>query len=124
MERPDWAAGATPGNAITGDPQHFIDPKAFVIAPVGQFGNVARNALIGPGLFTVDLSLLKSYRIREHANVQFRAEAFNLFNRANFALPDVVTVFTQGGVIPPNFGQITATTTTSRQLQFAVKFIF
>ncbi len=124
VERPDWVGAATPGSAITGDPQHFIDPKAFAIAPAGQFGNVGRNVLIGPGLFTVDLSLLKSYRIREHINVQFRAEAFNLFNRANFALPDVVTVFTQGGVTPPNFGQITATSTTSRQLQFGVKFIF
>ena len=124
VERPDWVPGATPGSAVTGDPQHYIDPKAFTIAPAGQFGNTGRNVLIGPGLFTVDLSLLKSIKIRERATVQFRAEAFNLFNRANFALPDIVTVFDQSGATPTNFGQITRTTTTSRQLQLGVKFIF
>jgi outer membrane receptor protein involved in Fe transport len=124
VERPDWVAGATPGSAVTGDPQHFIDPKAFTIAPAGQFGNTGRNVLIGPGLFSVDLSLLKSNKIGERATVQFRAEVFNLFNRANFALPDILTVFEQGGTTPSNFGQITRTTTTSRQLQFGVKFIF
>lgn len=124
VERPDWAPGFTAGSATTGDPQHFINEKAFVVAPVGQFGNVARDALIGPDLFTVDLSLLKSIPIKERAKLQFRAEAFNLFNRANFALPGVVTVFSQGGVTPPNFGQITSTATTSRQLQFGIKFIF
>ena len=126
IERPDWAPGATASSAVTGNPQAFINPKAFQIAPVGQYGNVGRNVLIGPGRFTVDLSLLKSNKIGEHVTVQFRAEAFNLFNRANFALPDPnnVTVFSQGGVVPPNFGEITTTATTSRQLQFGLKFIF
>jgi outer membrane receptor protein involved in Fe transport len=124
VERPDWVPGATPGSAVTGNPQAFIDPKAFTIAPAGQFGNTGRNVLIGPGLFTVDLSLAKTNKIGERVSVQLRAEAFNLFNRANFALPDVVTVFDQSRTTPPNFGQITRTTTTSRQLQFGVKFIF
>lgn len=124
VERPSWAPGATPESAVTGNPDQFVNPNAFVIAPSGRFGNVARNALIGPNLRSVDLSLLKSNRITERTSVQFRAEAFNLFNRANFGLPDVLTVFQQGGVVPSNFGQITKTSTTSRQLQFGVKFIF
>jgi hypothetical protein len=53
--------------------------------------------------------------------VQFRAEVFNLFNRANFRLPDNVTV---GPEAATNVGQITRTATTSRQLQFGVKLIF
>ncbi|CAN5772534.1 hypothetical protein BH18ACI4_BH18ACI4_00320 [soil metagenome] len=124
IERPSWAAGATAQSAVTGNPEQYFNPAAFVIAPAGRFGNVGRNVLIGPGLFTVDLSLLKSNKIGESVTMQLRAEAFNLLNRANFALPDNVTVYTQGGVVPPNVGRITRTSTTSRQLQFGVKLIF
>jgi outer membrane receptor protein involved in Fe transport len=124
IERPDWAPGFTPESAVTGDPNRYFNPEAFRIAPPGQYGNVGRNVLTGPGLFTVDLSLLKTAKLGERATAQFRAEAFNLFNRANFALPDVMTVYTRGGVVPPNVGQITRTSTTSRQLQFGFKLIF
>jgi outer membrane receptor protein involved in Fe transport len=124
IERPSWAPGFTPESAVTGNPNRYFRPEAFVVAPPGRFGNVARNALIGPGLATVDLSLMKSNRIRERVTVQFRAEAFNLLNRANFSLPTTVEVFTSNGVTPPNVGQIVSTTTTSRQLQFGLKVIF
>jgi hypothetical protein len=121
VERPDWAPGFTPENAVTGNPNQYFNPNAFVIAPEGQFGNVGRNVLIGPNLFTVDVSMLKSNKIGERLTVQFRAEAFNLFNRANFRLPDNVTVAPDPA---PNVGAITRTSTTSRQLQFGVKLIF
>jgi hypothetical protein len=118
VERPDWAPGFTADSAVTGNPNQYFNPNAFVVAPPGQFGNVGRNVLIGPNLFTVDVSMVKSNKIGERATVQFRAEAFNLFNRANFRLPENVTLDT------PNIGVITRTATTSRQLQFGVKFIF
>lgn len=131
VERPSWAPGATPDSAVTGNPNGYFTASAFTIAPPGRFGNVARNALIGPGLATVDLSLIKSNRIGERYTIEFRAEAFNLLNRANFALPapEGIDVFTNrnadgSGVVPPNVGVITSTATTSRQLQFGVKFIF
>ncbi|HWS55128.1 MAG TPA: carboxypeptidase regulatory-like domain-containing protein [Pyrinomonadaceae bacterium] len=124
VERPSWAPGFTPASAVTGDPERYFNPAAFVVAPPGQYGNVGRNALVGPGLFTVDAALLKSARLGDRATLQLRAEAFNVFNRANFALPEVVTVFTRGGVVPPNVGRITKTSTTSRQLQFGLKLIF
>jgi len=125
IERPDWAPGATPESAVTGGTLQYFSPSAFALPPPGQFGNVGRNVLTGPGLFTVDLSFLKTNNIGERLKVQFRAEAFNLLNRANFALPNVVTVFTdEDGTIPPNVGRITRTSTSSRQLQFGVKFIF
>ncbi|HSE98518.1 MAG TPA: TonB-dependent receptor, partial [Blastocatellia bacterium] len=131
VERPSWAPGATPESAVTGDPNRYFRPEAFVVAPPGRFGNVARNALIGPGLATVDLSLIKSNKVGERLTVEFRAEAFNLLNRANFALPapEAIDVFTGraadgSGVVPPNAGAITSTATTSRQLQFGLKFIF
>jgi hypothetical protein len=118
VERPDWAPGFTAESAVTGDPNQYFNPNAFVVAPAGQFGDVGRNVLIGPNLFTVDLSMLKSNKIGERLTVQFRAEAFNLFNRANFTLPENVTIGTQ------NVGVITRTATTSRQLQFGLKIIF
>ena len=128
-QRPDVVSGRTAESAITGDPNHYIDPTAFQLQPAGFYGNAGRNILTGPDLKTFDLGLFKNTMIVERVRVQFRAEIFNLFNRANFALPDNQTIFTnvdaQGnGIVPGNFGQITRTNTTSRQIQFGLKFIF
>lgn len=83
---------------------------------------MARGSLTGPGLTTFDTSLFKKVSINERWGVQFRAEAFNIFNHSNFAEPNAV-VFT-GGNISPSAGVITATATTSRQIQFALKLMF
>jgi hypothetical protein len=98
-------------------------------------GNTGRNVIIGPGLTSLDFSLFKnSYikRISEKFNVQFRAEIFNILNHANFAPPITPTntdIFdgtgnVSGGVTSPTAGVLTRTTTTSREIQFAVKVIF
>jgi hypothetical protein len=82
----------------------WFNPNAF-LAPAntaanGEFyGNVGRNSLIGPGLATWDFSVLKDTRIRERLSLQFRAEIFNLLNRANFNLPNAV-LFTPSGSSP------------------------
>ena len=92
----------------------------------GTFGNVGRSSLRGPGLFNVDTSLFKRIPIRESVTLQFRAEVFNLLNRANFAYPNFV-VF-QGNSNNYSYsesaGQITNTATTARQIQFALKLQF
>jgi hypothetical protein len=124
VERPNWAPGFNPRNAVTGNPNQYFNPNAFVLAPPGQYGTVGRNVLIGPRLFTFDISLVKSIKIGERASIQFRAEAFNILNHVNFALPGDVTVFTSGAVVPPDAGQITQTSTPSRQLQFGLRFVF
>jgi len=80
---------------------------------------VGRNTLIGPGLATWDFSVGKETRVHERLNVQFRAEIFNLLDRANFNQPNEV-VFTPSG-LSPTAGVITSTSTTSRQTQFALK---
>jgi hypothetical protein len=76
----------------------------------------------------LDLSVFKNNRIRrisENFNVQFRAEFFNVLNRANFASPtDHSTVFDQSGNPVSSAGLITSTQTTSRQIQFALKVIW
>ena len=91
-------------------------------------GNSGRNSIIGPGLVNFDFSLLKNTyipRISESFNVQFRAEFFNIFNRANFSPPiDNSYLFDQTGASVPGAGMIDQTSTTARELQFAIKFIW
>src|SRR5207237_4962485 len=99
-------------------------PRAFGPLPPasGTFGNVARGCILGPGLTTVDTSLFKKVGINERWSLQFRAEAFNIFNHTNFLEPNPV-VFT-GNTISTSAGVITGTATTSRQVQFALKLTF
>ncbi len=103
-------------------------------APAGSvycanlFGNLGRNTLIGPGLAKLDFSIFKNNyvkRISESFNVQFRAEFFNILNRANFASPtDNLAAFDQSGRSISSVGLIDSTQTTSRQIQFALKVIW
>ena len=115
------------GPVILGTPAKWFDPSAFLApsntpANAGFYGNLGRNTLVGPGLATWDFSVLKDTRIREQLNLQFRAEIFNLLNRANFNQPNAV-VFTPSGV-SPTAGVITSTTTTARQVQFGLKLLW
>jgi len=122
-----FANPAFTGPVILGKPDKWFNPNAF-LAPAntpangGFYGNVGRDTLIGPGLATWDFSVLKDTPIRERWNLQFRAEIFNLLNRANFNLPNAV-VFTPSGV-SPTAGAITSTSTTSRQVQFSLKLLW
>jgi Carboxypeptidase regulatory-like domain/TonB-dependent Receptor Plug Domain len=120
------------GPIILGKPDEWFNPAAF-LAPVfgttaqqkangGFYGNVGRDTLTGPGLATWDFSILKNTQIHERLNLEFRAELFNLLNRANFNQPNAVT-FTPSGV-SPTAGVITSTSTTSRQVQFGVKLLW
>jgi hypothetical protein len=92
------------------------------------FGNAGRNSLIGPGLVTWDFSLVKNTKIRrisETFNAQFRAEAFNILNRANFAPPIAnSTLFDQNGNRIAGAGAIDQTVTPGRQIQLSLKLIW
>jgi len=84
--RPDVVAGVSP--YIQGaDKRFFLNPAAFSIPQPGQFGNLGRFALHGPGIAQFDFTLHKRFVIRESQNIEFRAEIYNLLNRANFANP-------------------------------------
>ena len=87
---------------------------------MGRCGS--RLALKGPGLGTLDTSLFKNAALTERLKLQFRAEFFNILNRANFSTPNNV-MFANGG-INPSAGLVTKTNTTSRQIQFGLKLIF
>jgi outer membrane receptor protein involved in Fe transport len=124
-QRPDVAPGRSYESAVTGRVEQYIDPTAFRLAPAGSYGNSGRNVLEGPGFVTFDLGLFKNTRLTERVRLQFRAEAFNILNRANFAAPDNLTIFVdEQETVPGNFARITRTASTSRQLQFGLKFIF
>jgi len=112
-----------------GNPNNYIKTQCLAFPnPASLRGNLGRNTLIGPGVSKFDASIFKNNHTRlfsENTNVQFRAEFFNLFNRANFASPtDNLTVFDPAGNPIPSAGLITSTQTPSRQIQFALKVIW
>jgi len=84
--------------------------------------------VIGPGLSKLDFSVFKNNyvrRISESFNAQFRAEIFNILNRANFGSPtDNLAMFDESGQRIQSAGLLTSTQTTSRQIQFALKLIW
>ncbi len=102
----------TSGNQIS----EYFNTAAFTQATLGTFGNVGRNTLRGPGFFDVDASLVKNFHATERLRFQFRAESFNLQNRANFSNPTST-------VSSATFGQITAAAD-PRVLQFGLKLFF
>jgi Carboxypeptidase regulatory-like domain len=118
------------GPVVTGNPNQWFNPAAFLAPPSnsGFYGNVGRDTYIGPGLATSDFSVLKDTAIRERLNLQFRAEIFNLLDRANFNTPNLI-VFTPPTPTNPTglsgtAGAITSTSTFSRQVQFGLKLLW
>jgi hypothetical protein len=116
------------GPVILGKPSQWFNPNAF-LAPTpgsGFYGNLGRDTLIGPGLATWDFSAFKTTTLRERLSLQFRAEIFNLLNRANFNTPNLITFTSSssGTKTSGTAGAITSTSTTSRQIQFGLKLIW
>ena len=121
----------------------WFNPNCYVLQPFGTLGNVGRNSLTGPGLLDLDFSVIKDTRITEKLNAEFRAEFFNILNHTNLGQP-VGAIFAgargslanndSGCALNPQVnctafisgtaGTITNASTTSRQIQFALKLIF
>jgi hypothetical protein len=118
------------GKVVLGNPNQWFNPNAFIAPPStsGFAGNLGRDTFIGPGLATWDFSVLKDTKIRERLSLQFRAEIFNLLNRANFNTPNLIVfsppTATNLTGISGTAGAITATSTTSRQVQFGLKLLW
>lgn len=124
--KPGWS-----NNPVLGRPEQWFNPDAFTSLAAGTRGNLGRNTIVGPGLAAVDLGAAKSFAVPrwETGRLQFRVEAFNLFNRANFATPPRTNleIFSQAGAAAralPNAGRITSTSTTARQIQLALRLVF
>jgi hypothetical protein len=120
---PDLRPGAS-NNPILGGADKYFDPTAFILQPAGYIGNLGRNTLIGPGLFTIDAVLERSIRLGGERALQLRVEAFNITNRVNLALPSSVNLFAANGSYLEDAGRITATSTSARQIQLGVKFVW
>jgi hypothetical protein len=123
-QRPNYnpAPGCSVNATNPGNPLGYIRTECFSFPALGQLGNLGRNTLRGPGLQEFDASLFKNWPIsHERMRLQFRVEAFNVFNTANFQAPKV-KIFDGNGNVIPNASQLTAPTQTSeRQIQFALK---
>jgi hypothetical protein len=96
--------------------QKWYNTNAFVQPPAGSFGILGRNTLVGPGLFNVDTTLSKKFRLRERYLLEIRAEAFNLSNTPNYSqLGRIINA--------SDYGQVDSQLA-PRQLQFGAKVIF
>jgi len=114
----DWSEGCL----IDGKQTQWFDPSAFLLPTPGTFGNLGRGTYTGPGLAEVDMSVFKNIPLSERFRLQFRAEFFNLLNRANLGTPSA-NVFS-GTSVSASAGLITTLATTPRQIQFGLKLTF
>jgi hypothetical protein len=134
--RPDLIGDPNTGPHTPGQ-WYNLSAFSFGTSNLGLRGSAGRNIVTGPNFRTVDLSLNKSFTLTEKLNLQFRAEAFNLLNRANFDLPsnsdDGSQIFAAGCTPNPttgkcaplsNAGTINNIVGNARELQFALKLIF
>lgn len=87
-QRPDLIPGVNPILSHWSPSTGYLNPAAFAQPADGTFGNLGRNQIYGPGFWNTDLSLVKGTRLREKLELQLRAEAFNVFNHPNLALPN------------------------------------
>jgi outer membrane receptor protein involved in Fe transport len=97
LERPNLVAS-------TGGPktvQQWFNTAAFVLPPIGTFGNAPNGAVRGPGIVNWDFALSKQFPIREALNLRFRAQFFNIFNHSSFNQVDT-------GFGDVNFGSVTS----------------
>jgi hypothetical protein len=126
------------GNPIhAGNPTNYINLQCFAApTPITRLGNAGRNVIVGPGLLNLDSSIVRNIpvpRISELFRVQFRAEMFNVLNHTNFSTPTAASAQLFGlsgkgatAVLNPiaSAGFLNSTSTSSRQIQFALKLSF
>jgi len=95
----------------------WFNPAAFATPPAFTFGDVGRNSVYGPPLQTLDIAVVRSFRLTERASFQFRGEAFNVLNMVNLGTPNRF-------VNTPQFGTITMAMTPGRELQLSARVSF
>jgi hypothetical protein len=120
-QRPDIVYGVP---IYVSGPTQWINPAAFATPAAGTSGDLPRNYVRGPKIWQADLGLQKQIQMTERFTLQFRAEVFNIFNRAQYGLP-------QNDLSASTFGQILNTvntgptgTGTPRQMQFMLRLSF
>jgi hypothetical protein len=103
---------------VVSDPTiaEWFNPAAFAINTAGNYGNVGRATMLGPGAFNLDMGLSRQFPIREGQNLELRFESFNALNHVNFSNPHT-------SMSDSNFGKITGAGD-PRILQLALKYVF
>ena len=94
----------------------WFNTDAFVVQPAGTWGTAGRNTFFGPGIFNLDTSIIRNFRVRSKT-LQFRLEAFNVLNNPIWNDPNTM-------LSSPLYGSITTTRKPMRELQVGVKFVF
>jgi hypothetical protein len=118
QDRPNVVAGQDP-NLPGGQQtiQRWFNTDAYVVQPLGTWGNAGRNTVIGPGIFNMDASIIRNFRVMNSRTVQLRLETFNTLNRPIWNDPNTT-------VTSPLYGTITSTRKPMLEVQLGVKFVF
>jgi hypothetical protein len=123
-ERPNSIPGVSLTPAGGSNPNDWINLAAFAVPANQTFGNLGRNAFRAPGISQLDMGLSKFIALTEKLNLRFRADLFNVFNRAQYGAPNA-------DISAANFGTITSTISnyasgrgTPRELQLSAKIVF
>ena len=123
-ERPDYVAGIslTPPGGST--PGLWINPAAFATPVPGTFGNLGRNAFRAPGISEIELGLSKDLSLTERVSMRFRADVFNLLNRAQYGAPNAIVGQSNFGVITTTISNYATGRGTPREFQLSAKISF
>ncbi|HET9402927.1 MAG TPA: hypothetical protein VFO34_18410, partial [Candidatus Acidoferrales bacterium] len=136
LTRPNQVGDPNKGGPVAANPgcvapaqvhtvANWFNPCAFMAAPAGQLGNASRTPLIGPDFVNTDFSLIKQFGLPwEGLGLNFRVEAFNIFNHTQFATPASTGSLGFPDVNAPGFNSIAATVNNPRLFQFALKLTF
>ncbi len=121
-QRPNLVLTGQP--IVTGDPRQYFNPLAFSLPAAGTLGTLGRNVLQGPSLVFLSAAVERAVWKTERQALRLRAEVFNLANHPNFQMPSGLALFDSTGARVGTAGQITETTTSSRQIQLSARFAF
>lgn len=119
-QRPNRVSGVPlyPSHQTT---QHWLNPAAFSTPANGAWGNLGRNAVRAPGIWQIDPAVSKRFTVTERLGLIFRAEAFNVLNRAQYGDPSATFGTSSFGEITQSFSTNATGTGTPRELQFSLK---
>ncbi|HTV54206.1 MAG TPA: TonB-dependent receptor, partial [Terriglobia bacterium] len=119
VDEPQYTPGPLDLNSNPRGGKSYFNTSLFALQPLGTSGNSKRRFFYGPGLDNYDMALLKDVSLTETKSLQFRMEAFNVFNHAQFFGPTSVN----GNISSSTFGQVVSAAS-PRLMQAAIKFTF
>ncbi len=119
VDTPAYTAGSLDVNTNPRNGEPAFNTALFSLPALGQLGTAARRFFYGPGIENFDAALHKNVRLSEYRSLEFRFEAFNVFNHAQFYGPAAVN----GNITSASFGQVVSAAA-PRLIQIAAKFSF